>query len=37
MRISDQPKENALMFTQILSTLQVTVGRDRFREFVCGY
>ena len=37
MRINDQPTENALMFTQILSTLQVTVRRDRFREFVCAY
>ena len=29
MRINDQPRENALMFTQILLTLQVTVWRDR--------
>ena len=37
MRINDQPRENALMFTQILLTLQVTVWRDRFREFVYEY
>ena len=37
MRINDQPKENALMFTQILLTLQVIVWRDGFRESVCGY
>ena len=37
MRINDQPRENALHFTQILLTLQVTVSRDRVREFVSGY
>ena len=37
LRINDQPRENALLFTQILLTLQVTVWRDRVREFVSGY